>query len=307
MTYRNLPVYIGQKNDYQIATEVGETGSALSATNVSVDYPTQTNPKRVLGKAVDANDQFLFGGPSEVGISFSFLIHTSLPHSYEQTYAFMLDHHLGNGTGTNYFPVQVGGINYRKCFLDSYSINARPFEPVVVEVKMTSYDAMRSSPDTRNITGDNTLPDSNLEDLLDSDKLVYGHTASVTNASQAVSDKVLSSISFTKTYARTPVYKLGDINASDFLIDAVDSEMRIESTGLEKLIDHSGAKLTSDLTVTLTDYAGNKINPFGAGGFGGANELKIVMGAGSRVTAANYGIQGGETLLTNATIREVIV
>ena len=63
----------------------------------------------------------------------------------------------------------------------------------------------------------------------------------------------------------------------------------------------------SDLSVTLTDYAGNKINPFGAGGFGGANELKIVMSSGSRVTAENYGIQGGETLVTNATIREVIV
>ena len=307
MTYRNLPIYIGQKNESTIASTVGETGSALPATNVSIDYPTQMSPKRLLGRTVDSDDQFLLGGASEVSISFSLLLHTCISDTTEQNYAFLLDHSEGGATGKNYFPVKVGDNLFGKCFLDNFSINARPFEPVTIDVKMTSYDAMRSSPDTRSISGDYTLPDSNLEDLLDSDKLVYGHTASVTNASQAVSDKVLSSISFTKTYARTPVYKLGDINPSDFLLDAVDSEMRIESTGLEKLIDHSGAKLTSDLTVTLADYAGNKINPFGAGGLGGANELKIVMSSGSRVTAENYGIQGGETLVTNATIREVIV
>ena len=302
MTYNNLPIYIGQKNQSIIAGTVEETGAAIVAMNVSVDYPTQTNPKRLLGKSIDANDQFLFDRASEVGLSFTLLAHTSLPASSEQTYAFLTDHKLGSATGTNFFPVRVGNNLFGKCFLDNFSINARPFEPVTIDVKMTSYDPPRN----HTISGDSSLPDSKLEDLLDSNKLAYGHTVSVSNADQVVSEKILSSISFSKNYSRKPVYKLGSQRASEFFVNAVDSEMRIESTGLERLIDHSGNKLASELKVSLTDIAGQAINPF-AGGFGGAGVLNLAMGAGSRVTSENYGMQGGETLVSNATIKEVIV
>tara|TARA_B100000131_G_scaffold126261_1_gene123411 strand:- start:32 stop:940 length:909 start_codon:yes stop_codon:yes gene_type:complete len=302
MTYNNLPIYIGQKNQSTIAGTVEETGAAIVAMNVSVDYPTQTNPKRLLGKSIDANDQFLFDGASEVGLSFTLLAHTSLPASSEQTYAFLTDHKLGSATGTNFFPVRVGNNLFGKCFLDNFSINARPFEPVTIDVKMTSYDPPRN----HTISGDSSLPDSKLEDLLDSNKLAYGHTVSVSNADQVVSEKILSSISFSKTYSRRPIYKLGDVRASEFFVDTVDSEMRIESTGLERLIDHSGRKLTSDLTLEVKDYAGQQINPFG-GALAGAGLVRATMSSGSRVTAQNYGIQGGETLIANATIREVIV
>jgi len=302
MTYNNLPIYIGQQNEATIVNAVEETGAAIVASNVSVDYPTQISPKRLLGQAINSDDQFLFGGASEVGLSFTILAHTSLPHASEQTYAFLLDHRLGGATGTNFFPVQVGDNLFGKCFLDSYSVNVRPFEPVTIDVKMTSFDPPRN----HTISGDYSLPDSKLENLLDSNKLVYGHTVSVTNADQVVSDNVLSSISFSKNYSRKPVYKLGSQRASEFFVNAVDSEMRIESTGLERLIDHSGNKLASELKVSLTDIAGQAINPF-AGGFGGAGVLNLAMGAGSRVTSENYGMQGGETLVSNATIKEVIV
>ena len=173
---------------------------------------------------------------------------------------------------------------------------------MTIDVKMTSYDPPRN----HTISGDSSLPDSKLEDLLDSNKLAYGHTVSVSNADQVVSEKILSSISFSKTYSRRPIYKLGDVRASEFFVDTVDSEMRIESTGLERLIDHSGRKLTSDLTLEVKDYAGQQINPFG-GALAGAGLVRATMSSGSRVTAQNYGIQGGETLIANATIREVIV
>ena len=120
MTYNNLPIYIGQKNQSIIAGTVEETGAAIVAMNVSVDYPTQTNPKRLLGKSIDANDQFLFDGASEVGLSFTLLAHTSLPASSEQTYAFLTDHKLGSATGTNFFPVRVGNNLFGKCFLDNF-------------------------------------------------------------------------------------------------------------------------------------------------------------------------------------------
>ncbi len=304
-TYRNLPVYIGDQNGAGVDSTFGETGSALVATDVSIDFPTQASPKRLLGKAVDTSDQFLFGGPSEVELSFSFLLHADIPseslgdlRSDEQSYRFLSDHQIGNGTGTNFYPVRVGDNLFGKCFLDSVSVDVRPFEPVTVRAKMTSYNPPRYY----KILVDNSLPDSSLEDILDSNKLVYGHTVSVTNASQVLGNpyKVLSSISFNKTYSRTPVYKLGSINPSDFLVDAVDSEMKIESTGLDTLIDHSGSKLNSPINVALKILGDDQIGT-------SPGEFSLNMGEGSRVTAQNYTVQGGETLLTNATIKEVIV
>ena len=298
MTYSNLPVYVGQKNSDTIT----ESGSPLVATDVSIDYPTRMAPKRLLGQEIKSDEQVTFDGASEVGISVNFLVHTNLPASSENSYAFLLDHHLASATGSNFFPIKVGDNLFEKCFLDSYSASIQPFAPVQFSAKFTSYDPAR----LHKISGDNSLPDSNLEDLLDSDKVVYGHTVGFQNTSQVVDENVLSSVSFTKNYSRTPVYRLGDIVASKYLVDSVESEMRIESTGLNKLIDHSGTKLTSDIKFTLTDHAGAGINPFG-GALGGAGLLSIVANSGSNLTAENYGMQGGESLVANVTIKDVIV
>ena len=306
MTYSNLPVFVGQKN----ASTITESNSALVATDVSIDYPTKMAPKRFLGQEkrpairlfLKSDEQVTFDGPLEVGISVNFLVHTNLPASAETSYGFLLDHQKASATGTNFFPIKVGDNLFKKCFLDSYSANIQPFAPVQFSAKFTSYDPPR----LEKISVDNSPPDSNLENLLKSDKIVYGHTVEISNTSQVVDENITSSVSFNKNYSRKPIYRLGDIVATKYFVDAVESEMKIESTGLTQLINHSGTKLTSELKFSLKSHDNQVINPF-AGGLGGAGVLSILANSGSTVTSQNYGMQGGESLLTSVTIKDVIV
>ena len=79
------------------------------------------------------------------------------------------------------------------------------------------------------------------------------------------------------------------------LLDGVESEMSITSTGLENLISYSGNKLTNTVQVNLKDVDGNSC----------VNITSVDMSAGARVLTEGYNINGGDTLSASATIKEI--
>jgi hypothetical protein len=147
------------------------------------------------------------------------------------------------------------------------------------------------------ITGDGNAYGGQ-EPPLDSDIIVYGHTC-VVNDSADVLGQVQSQINFNRTYNRTPIYGLGSVNASSMLLDGVEEEISISSTGLNTLIGFSGEKLTSLLQVDLKMQ----------GGVGIGTQSPIVnlikFPAGARVLTESYSAQGGEVIQTTATIKQV--
>ena len=269
----NLPVYIGAAN----GTSVTESGNYILANGVTVDYPTQIQGKRLLGQAINQNDQFVFGGPSEVGISLDFILING--------YSF-----LSNSNSGNYFPIKIGDNIFQKCFLEGFDVSIRPFEPVTIKANFKSHQP----PISEGISGDATIP--NLDSYLDSNKIIYGHKCSVSNAGQAVAPNILSAINYSKKYSRSPIYTLGNIYPSYFIVDQIETQMSIDSTGLNSLINFSGSKLLSDIKVTLKDVANTETTSF-----------EVAMHSGARIDSQNYSIQGGDTLATKVQIREVIV
>ena len=126
------------------------------------------------------------------------------------------------------------------------------------------------------------------------DGVIYGYTCSVTNMDHVIGN-VQSQINYTKEYTRTPVYTLGSTNAETMLLDGVESEMNITSTGLENSIDYSGDKLGSDVSVGLQDIDGTAYPYIGT----------LTMSAGARVLTTNYSVNGGDTVVTTAEIRQI--
>ena len=106
---------------------------------------------------------------------------------------------------------------------------------------------------------------------------------------------VQSQISYKKTFSRSPVYNIGSTAASSMLLDSVESEMSITSTGLENLITISGDKLASNVVVELDNVDGDSVVQFPS----------LTMAAGARVLAEGYDIKGGDTLSTTATIKQI--
>ncbi len=273
MTYRNMPVAVGG-SDY------------LPAQSVSVDYSTSFESNRKLGSSIDQNDQLRFVGDAPCSISLSFVLHEGYQ---ENAYEFLSD--ADNQTGSFGFGMMIGGNSFSDCFLDDYSVSVRPFEPVTVSAKFTSY-----GPSTAAITSANES--SALNTALDSNQIVYGHTCPVLGNGGAVLERdILSDINYKRNYNRTPIYTLGASAASSHLVDGAEAVMTLEATGLKSLINYDGTKLIGSFAVELKDAAGHSISHFS----------DLTMPAGSTVTAQSYNVGGGDTLVTNTTITHVIL
>ena len=77
------------------------------------------------------------------------------------------------------------------------------------------------------------------------------------------------------------------------LLDSVESQMSITSTGLGNLIDFNGTELSSNLTVNLLNVDGDVTIP------------ALTMTAGAKVLTQGYDVNGGDTLSASATIKEI--
>ena len=252
----------------------------VAATQVNVSFSASAGAKRNLGKSINTDDQFKFQGPMNASISFS----TILDPAFNGGFEFANEDHIDD-----YFAVKVGLNTYKKCYLNNFSVSISPFAPVTLSANFTSLQP---------VSGDTINPDPNPYQgsgiPFDPDDIIYGHTCSVSNMTDVVGN-VQSQINYKKTFNRTPVYNIGSVNASSMLLDAVESEMSITSTGLANLISISGDKLASDVVVELDNVDGNSVVQF----------QNLTMAAGARVLAEGYDVNGGDTLSATATIKQI--
>lgn len=275
MTYRNMVVKV-------------DGGDPIIGTRVGVDFSTKNQVKRQLAANIDANDQLRFNGDLDCKISVDFLVRSS-DLSYDGL-NFLSD--LYNGTGENTMLVSVGGNDYNECYIDSFNVSVKPFEPVAASVTFSSYN-----PSSAALAGE---IDGNTDTLLGGNDFIYGHTCSLSNAGNVVAANLINSLTYNKTYSRTPVYTLGSQQATSQLIDGVEVDMNVESTGLNSLIDFSGSKLGSTFGVLLEDIQNSGVHY-------DSNDFDLTVSAGAHVVAEGYSMDGGGTLVTKATIKEVIL
>ena len=276
LSYSNLPVYVGGAN----SSSVGEANRYVSAIDANVSFSTSASAKRNLGESVNSTDQFKFQGPRTTNISFKFILDTSVEAS---------NSFLNDANQSAFFPIKIGTNFYKNTYLSNYSVSISPFQPVTVAANFISMNPPSGDAIKQDTSpyGGGTIP-------FNPDGVIYGYTCSVTNMDDVVGN-VQSQINYTKEYTRTPVYTLGNTNAETMLLDGVESEMNITSTGLENSIDYSGDKLASDVSVGLQDIDGTAYPYIGT----------LTMAAGARVLTTNYSVNGGDTVVTTAEIRQI--
>ena len=275
MTYRNMAVVVDE-------------ASPMMGTRVSVDFSTQNEEKKQLAANINADDQLRFVGDVECKISIDFLLRSD--GGNYSGFNFLLDNY--HNTGANGMLLDIGGNQYSGCFIDSYDLTVKPFEPVVGSVSFTSF-----SPSPGGITG---LVSANVDNVLDTQDIIYGHDCTLVNAGNVVSSNLVNNLTYNKSFSRTPVYTLGSQYASSHLVDGVEVNMDVESTGLNSLIGFSGNKLTSNFGVMLDDVSN-------AGLDYNSVDFDLLVNAGAHVVSESYSVQGGDTLSTRATIREIIL
>ncbi len=276
--YSEFPVYIGQVG---IGTVPTDASSYLPATQASVSYNTSSSVRRKLGESIDTSDQFAFDSALSADISVSCLLQSGMVSGLD----FLLD-----ANQDNFVTMRLGNETYYKCYAKDVSLSVSPFEPVILSANFVSLQ-----PSYGGLNGDVNPYEGGVPPL-DTDLIVYGHTCSV-NDNADVLGQVQSQINFKRTYTRTPIYGLGSVNASSMLLDGVEEEISVSSTGLNALINFSGEKLTSVLQVNLKGTVGI--------GTSIPTDDLIKFPAGARVLTESYSVQGGETIQTTATIKQV--
>ena len=277
LSYSEFPVYIGGAG---ISSPPPEVDRYVPATQANVNYNTNHSPKRKLGSTIASGDQFGFGGPLTADITVDCVFQSGMVSGLD----FLLD-----ANQDNYVTIQLGSGVYNKCYATDVSITIDPFAPVTLQAKFLSLDPAIDC----KISGDSN-PYAGGEIPLDSDRIAYGHTCIVNDPSNTLNN-TNQQISFSRTYARTPVYELGSVNASTMLLDGVEEQLTVTSTGLSNLIDYSGELLNNTLSVAVA-------------GIGNTTSFiadLIKFRAGSRVLAQSYTNQGGDTLSTTATINQI--
>ena len=278
LRYSEFPVCIGVAG----GTVPPETNQYVPTTRVDVSYNTTHSPKRKLGSTIASDDQFGFGGALTADISVDCIVQTGLTSGF----AFLED-----ANQDDFVTIKVGDNQFNKCYATDVSVNIEPFAPVSLSARFVSLDP----PTGEQITGD-TNPYGGNEIPLTGDDLVYGHTVIVGDSAEILND-VQSNISFSRRYSRTPIYQLGSINADTMLLDGVEEEVSVSSTGVESLIGLSGDKLIAPLYVYLCGV--------GIGSDAAAIPDLITFSAGARVLSETYGVAGGDTVSTQATIKQV--
>ena len=277
LPYSEFPVYI---------SAIGSTGPPnevrgyIPATQASVNYNTNHSPNRKQGKTIASNDQFGFNGALTADISVDCVFQSGMVSGLD---------FLKDANQDNFVSIQVGSGVYHKCYAKDVSVDVSPFAPVTLKANFVSLEPAINQP----VSGDPN-PYNGGEIPLNSNLIAYGHTCSVNDNANILSD-VKSQISFKRSYARTPVYGIGSINASSMLLDGVEEEITISSTGLKNLINFSGESLSNSLSV----------NVHGIGATTPFVEDLINFTVGSRLLTESYSNQGGETLTTSATIKQV--
>jgi hypothetical protein len=123
--------------------------------------------------------------------------------------------------------------------------------------------------------------------------MINGNTCSISSTTGFVSN-IQNSIRYSVNCGRSPIYNLGQTNASAFILDTVEKQMDISSTNLVSLINFSGSRLPSDLNLTLK----NAQNTIGA---------IIAMKSGANIFSQQTSIQESETLTTQVSIKEIVV
>lgn len=306
MTYKNFPVYIGYGNREFVSDWGFHRNFMLYADSVSVNYGSASTPNRRLGSSVDKDNQYVYTSDSSCSISlgFNFYSYPRKGGEGQNVYGFLMDgaeyesNILGNGTGSNFFPIRIGANVYNKCYIQDYTVQVAAFAPLKVSANFKCYDP----PDEGSTKQEVDVNFDSYNDYMSGRSVITSNTCELSGVyDDVVYGDVIPSMSFSKRYSRTPVYTLGSIKPTSFLVDAVESQMQLESTGLSNFADYSGIKLQEPIALIIKDVDGNKILPEYNGGF------EFAANSGAKVNTYNYGVQGGDAIKTQATISEVVL
>jgi len=290
--YDNIPVYVGEANDDSGSSVEDGDGRFIFASKYSVSRSVAASKINRLGSGcgpqgmVSASDD-----RCEVDIEF-FLLNID---NNEESYSFLLDSY--NGTGERSFPIRIGASIYKKCFLNNYSVTVRPFEPVKLRAKFECIDFPENE-DFKNNT--NTI-NNNYNNLMSSNNVVYSYSSTISGISgEILNSELITDFAYDKKYNNELVKKIGnDCTAVRSIVEDVEINVGIESTGFKSFMSRGGDRIESDILFIPKDVAGDPISTIN-------EDIGFLVPSGTLIVNQEYSTQGGDNSLARLRLSDTL-
>lgn len=277
------------------------------ANNLSVVYSAATEPNRKAGE-IDKKQMYKTTGPLSCKIDIEYYISSNHYGEFGDPYSFMRDDiPCGNATGQNFFPITIGRNIYNKCYLDSVSIDIKPYAPVVCRASFRATAPPSGVPLEGVYTAQKDYRSNN--QLMFSDNFVFGNTCELSGWFDNLVDiKSIKGINFSRTYGRKDIYCLGEEIPRESLVKNVENSMAIMGTGIKSFIPVQGLEISGDLGIIMKDASGIRASTTPVSGQASYPiDLCMKMSSGSYVTAERFSVRGGGVVETEITVSEVLL
>lgn len=252
---KNCPIYLNTTGE-NLAPHTGSDFFAATSAALSFESPLEAN--KVFGQSSASND-YKIGGPVASRLGFSFYPLYGGDEIIQGTLGFFgLTGDFNSGHNARF-----GNLELKKCYLDNYSLKIAPFAPIVVSANFSCFDASLVSGQT--FTGEN-LPNS-----LTSGSGAYlssWHAVSVGVSGSGLNlPESRAEIDIQVNCGRSPVYGLGNVEASTALLDSVERVVSIRGENIGQIVNFSGGEAIVNLRfspmgafITGTNY--DRVNSY---------------------------------------------
>ena len=286
-----------------------------ASTSASVSLSSKLEQNKNLSSA--PNQHFKIGGSLDTKISINFFAATSL---------FTSGNSISNYTATEQFlsvltgdistNIKIGGTMFRDCYLENLSMEILPFMPTMMSADFiclsTNFNLGGLGPNEStplppgdavyyqnllSMYGEDVLVYLNGNSALPENGMYYGHNVVVSGGSLLTPTR--ESLSYKVACTRSPVYTLGESDATSCFLDAVSQEISIKSDNVAKFIDYNGSannpNKESLISVSLRTPNQIPLNP------------PLFFSHNARIVSQNLSINAGDVLGGQVTLREIIL
>jgi len=297
--YTNVPVFANFSN-INTAPTIGIGGSDLLAANsVSINFDSQLEPRKYLGKSPISND-YAPTGPLQAKINISWfplIGENAASRQLSQTGVLAL-----TGDFTTGHQIRVGNFLFKDCYLNSYSIQITPYQPVSFTADFNSFDV-------------NTIERTTFTGLAGAPRLLTtAGTGAYFDAMHALAVGVTGnleplpqskkSIQISTSCSRSAVYTIGSKLPERVILNSVERTVTVEGENVGSIIDFNGSGDGKSLSFRFSPFryavTGTDFNP------NSNNSRQLLITVSGKITSQSLSVQPGNTLNGSVTIRENI-
>jgi hypothetical protein len=295
--YTDVPVYANFSSPNQAPLTTSSSSDLMAANNVSINFDTQLEPRKYLGKGTIRND-YSPVGPLQAKINFSWyplIGDNTNSRLISQTGVLALTGEFPTG-----FQIQVGNFLFKDCHLNSYSIQIIPYQPVIFSADFNSYDVDK-------IEGTLFTGSGNAPKLLKNDgtgayfDALHALAVGIDGNLQPLPESK-KSVQISTSCSRSPIYTIGSKTPEQVILNSVERTVTVEGENVGNIINFNGSGDGTYLDIRFSPFryfiTGTNFNP--------KTNFVFEIEVSGKITSQSLTSQPNDTVNGSVTIRENI-